>query len=296
MRVDAARSGATEVNGVRLAWQEWSGGDARPPVLLIHGLASSKHIWDLVGPILGRDRRVVAIDQRGHGESDKPDTGYDTDQIVRDDRALAEALDLRLPVIVGHSWGASIALAYAGLYPYGVSAVVLVDGGVGAMQDRPDATWEQIERDLMPPDYAGTPRADFLNRLRSRTDLPWRPELEQIMLEIVQLREDDTIAPRLSRENHRQILRALWEFQPADYFESIVCPVTIVLADRTTDDERMRARLAAKQQGADAALMGLRRSPDRRLIWLSETVHDIPLHRPDELVNEINATIAGLDD
>ncbi len=291
-----AREGSTEVNGVRLAWREWAGGDARPPVLLIHGLASSKRIWDLVGPILGRERRVVALDQRGHGESDKPDDGYDVEQIVRDDRALAEALGLRLPVVVGHSWGAAVALAYAALYPYGVSAVVLVDGGVMDMQARPGASWAQVERDMMPPDYAGTPRADFLARMRARRDLPWRPELDEIVLNIVRLREDDTVGPRLSRENHRRILRSLWEFRPADYFESVACPVTVVLADSSTDDERARAFLTLKQQGADAALMGLRRSPDRRLIWLSETAHDIPLHRPEALAAEIEATIATLGD
>ncbi len=290
------RDGMTEVNGVRLAWREWAGGDARPPVLLIHGLASSKRIWDLVGPILGRERRVVALDQRGHGESDKPDEGYDIEQGVRDDRALTEALGLRLPIVVGHSWGAAVALAYASLYPYGVSAAVLVDGGVSDMQSRPGASWERVERDLMPPDYAGTSRAGFLERMRSRRDLPWRPELDEIVLNIVQLREDDTIGPRLSRENHRRILRSLWEFRPADYFESVACPVTIVLAESSPTDERGRELLTRKQQGADAALMGLRRSPDRRLIWFSETSHDIPLHRPAELATEIEATIATLGD
>lgn len=290
------RDGATEVNGVRLAWREWAGGDARPPVLLVHGLASAKRIWDLVGPLLGRERRVVALDQRGHGESDKPDDGYDIEQIVRDDRGLAEALGLRLPVVVGHSWGAAVALAYASLYPYGVSAVVLVDGGITDMQSRPGASWEQIERDLMPPDYAGTPRSDFLARVRERRDVSWRPELDEIVLNIVQLREDDTVGPRLSRENHRRILRSLWEFRPADYFASVACPVTIVLADSSTDDERTRAFLSSKQRGADAALMGLSRSPDRRLVWFSETSHDIPLHRPAELAAEIEATITTLDD
>ncbi|HMM42133.1 MAG TPA: alpha/beta hydrolase [Thermomicrobiales bacterium] len=291
-----AHEGSTEVNGVRLAWREWAGGDARPPILLIHGLASSKRIWDLVGPILGRERRVVALDQRGHGESDKPDDGYGVEQVVGDDRALAEALGLRLPVVVGHSWGAAVALAYAALYPYGVSAVVLVDGGVMDMQSRPGASWEQVERDMMPPDYAGAPRAEFLTRMRERRDLPWRPELEEIVLNIVQLREDDTVGPRLSRENHRRILRSLWDFRPADYFESVACPVTIVLADSSTSDERARTFLSLKQQGADAALMGLRRSSDRRLVWLSETAHDIPLHRPAELAAEIEATIATLSD
>ena len=290
------RDGLTEINGLRLAWQEWVGGDARPPVLLIHGLGSSKRVWDLVGPILGRERRVIALDQRGHGESDKRDDGYDIEQIVRDDRALAEALGLRLPVVVGHSWGADVALAYASLFPYGVSAVVLVDGGVVDMRSLSDASWADIEHDLQSPDVSGLSRDEFLARTRSRRDLPWRPELDEIALSTVCVREDGAISPRLTHESQRKILRSVREYRPADYFEAVACPVTIVLADNSTADERARAFLALKQQGADAALMGLRRSPDRRVVWFSETAHNIPVHRPEALTAEIEMTIATLDD
>src|SRR6266571_453955 len=48
----------------------WS--DKGPPVVLLHGLASSARTWDLVAPLLARRLQVVAVDLRGHGESDKP--------------------------------------------------------------------------------------------------------------------------------------------------------------------------------------------------------------------------------
>ncbi|MCO5176716.1 MAG: alpha/beta hydrolase [Thermomicrobiales bacterium] len=280
------RDGATDVDGVRLAWHEWAGGDARPPVLLIHGLGSSRHIWDLVGPIIGGDRRVIAVDQRGHGESDSPDADYDIERIVRDNRELAEALNLRLPVIVGHGWGAEVALAYAGLYPYGVSAVVLVNGGVMAQPDDSDTTEEPGE----------LTRSGFLSRMRAHLDVPWRAELDDIMLSTVRVHDDESVSPRLSPENRHRIVQAFRAYQLANYFEAIVAPVALVLADRSSDDERVRADLTRLQHSADAALMGLRRSPDRRLVWLSETSPAIPLHRPTELAAEIAATIAGLDD
>src|SRR5439155_12658315 len=73
------------VDGLRLHFQEWAGADPRATVVLVHGLGSSSHIWDLVGPLLARDGfRVVALDQRGHGESDQPDQGYDFRSIVAD--------------------------------------------------------------------------------------------------------------------------------------------------------------------------------------------------------------------
>ena len=59
--------------GVRLAVREWPG--QGPSILLLHGLASSSHIWDLVAPRLAPRFRVVAYDQRGHGLSGKPSSG-----------------------------------------------------------------------------------------------------------------------------------------------------------------------------------------------------------------------------
>src|SRR6266545_1920073 len=66
--------------GVRLAVREWPSGG--PSILLLHGLASSSHIWDLVAPRLAPRFRVVAYDQRGHGLSGKPSSGYGCDVLV----------------------------------------------------------------------------------------------------------------------------------------------------------------------------------------------------------------------
>src|SRR6266849_9030785 len=100
--------GFVAANGLQLHYRRWS--PARPvselpPILLLHGLASAAHIWDLVAPLLaGRGYVVTALDQRGHGESDKPDTGYDFATIIADDTAVVEALGIGRPVVVGHSW------------------------------------------------------------------------------------------------------------------------------------------------------------------------------------------------
>jgi pimeloyl-ACP methyl ester carboxylesterase len=85
-----------EVAGLRLHFQQWGQSSARSGVVLVHGLGSSSHIWDLVAPILaeGDTLRVVALDQRGHGESDQPDSGYDFGSVVGDLAGFVEALGL----------------------------------------------------------------------------------------------------------------------------------------------------------------------------------------------------------
>ncbi len=96
---------------LRLAMRDWNGVESdRPPLVLVHGLASNARIWDLVAPYLQARFRVVAIDQRGHGQSDKPDDGYDYDTVSDDLVAAVAALGFRRPVIIGHSWGAGVAL------------------------------------------------------------------------------------------------------------------------------------------------------------------------------------------
>src|SRR5262249_15758174 len=94
--------------GVRLHYREWGGparaSEAHVPIVLLHGLASTAHIWDLVAPFLSQERRVVALDQRGHGLSDKPDEGYDFATIVADDFSALDHLYIGDRFIVtGHS-------------------------------------------------------------------------------------------------------------------------------------------------------------------------------------------------
>ena len=107
-------AGFVAANGLRLRYRRWLPLEKRPdlpPILLLHGLASASHIWNLVAPLLAeRGYSVTALDQRGHDESDKPANDYDYETIIADDIDAIEALALEKPVVVGHSWGASVAL------------------------------------------------------------------------------------------------------------------------------------------------------------------------------------------
>ena len=127
---------------IELAYREWSGDGG--PIVLLHGLSSSSRIWDQVAARLAPRWRVVALDQRGHGRSDKPDRGYDFATIVADDRAALAALGAERPLLVGHSWGGNVALQWAvepGPAPRGL---VLVDGGFLDPSRR--MTWAEAER------------------------------------------------------------------------------------------------------------------------------------------------------
>lgn len=286
------QDGMTPGAGVTLHYRDWGGPSSAPALLLLHGLASSARIWDLVAPQLASHRRVIALDQRGHGLSEKPDTGYDFATIVADDLAAAESLGPGARfAVAGHSWGANVALEFAAAHPDVIAAVLLVDGGFGMLRQRPGATWEQISRDLAPPDFAGTPADTFLGWMRAHNP-NWQPELEEIALNIVELREDGTVGPRLSRANHMRILRAMWDEMPEAIYPAVRAPVLYVLAESPASDAEGRGFAILKQRGIMQATKLLESAPQVTVDWMPDTIHDIPLQRPDELARRMEDFLA----
>src|SRR5262245_47837485 len=112
-------------NSLRLHLRDWGGPGATTPILLVHGLASNARIWDLLAPLIARDFRVAAIDQRGHGLSDKPADGYEFATAAGDLAGAIAALGWARPLIVGHSWGANVALQLAAEHPSLPGGIVL---------------------------------------------------------------------------------------------------------------------------------------------------------------------------
>ena len=280
----AANERCVEANRLRFHCWDW-GGAGRPAVLL-HGLASNARIWDFVAPLLAEQARVVAVDQRSHGLTAGPETGYGFAETTADLAGVVEALGFERPVIAGHSWGANVAVEFAARYPAVPSGIVLVDGGI--FSPRGDgASWEDTERRLAPPRLAGTPRARLLEMIRSG-DLGgfWRPEFEAIIMAGFESRADGTVAPRLTYERHLQIVRALWEVDTRARFPEVTCPVLLLPAIRGNDESAQR-----KREGVAAALSLLQNG---RVTWLEDSVHDVPLQRPELVAEAILDFIRGI--
>ncbi len=268
------------LRGLQFHYREFSRRGA--PLILLHGLASQSHIFDLVAPKLAQHFRVIAFDQRGHGESEKPDEGFDFENVARDVVALLDALKIKRALIAGHSWGGNVALYLAAHFPERVRGMILIDGGFLDIQSNPEMTWERTEKELAPPNLIGTPLADFKQMLKQYAGKLWRPALEKIVLHNFEIQSDNTIRPRLAYPNHMKILRALWEQRPGEYYALVRCPTLILPAvnEHVQDHawtERRRAQVLAAANGIE----------NNRVVWFHETVHDIPLHRPRKLANVI---------
>jgi pimeloyl-ACP methyl ester carboxylesterase len=112
-------------SGVRLPYVE-QGGRAGVPVVFLHGTSDSWRSFENVLPELPDWMRAIAVTQRGHGDADRPATGYRTQDFADDVAALMDALGLEKAFIVGHSMGGSIAQRFAIDHPARMLGLVLI--------------------------------------------------------------------------------------------------------------------------------------------------------------------------
>ncbi len=278
-----------EANGVRLRCRDWAG--AGPPIVLLHGLASNARIWDAMTPQLAGRHRVVAIDQRGHGLSGKPDGGYDFASVSGDLRAVLDRLEIERAIIVGHSWGGNVALAFGVTHPARVLGLVFVDGGFLDLRGTDGMSWEQVERELAPPDLTSMTMEELVANARHWNERNgWSPAAEATIRGSFRTAEDGTIRPQLSRENHMRILRSLWEQEPSLLYGALGRPALLVPA-YTEAKGRWAEYQERKRRGVEAALAAI---PDARAFVMEDTIHDVPLHRPDDLAAAILEFAMGL--
>ncbi len=114
---------------MRFCYLDW-GTPGLPPIVFLHGGGLNAHTWDLVCAALRRERHCVALDQRGHGESEwSPQMDYSTESHAGDLEAFVQALGVDRFVLVGMSLGGVNALAWAGQHSRRLAGLVLVDVG-----------------------------------------------------------------------------------------------------------------------------------------------------------------------
>ena len=278
----------TELRGLRFHYRDW-GGDGRP-VLLLHGLASTCHIWDLAAPRLAADFRVAAPDQRGHGQSAQVDEGYDFATVSGDAAAFIERLGWQRPIIVGHSWGADVALELAAARPELVGGLIFVDGGTIDISNRPGWTLAQAREEMAPPIFTGFTPQMMRERVESGgrfgPDAP--PETIEAVLANFHVLDDGTIQSNLRRENHLRIIDALWEHKPFELYPTLQCAALLLPARQATPDAIER-----RSRREDAIAKAESLLPVSKTVWLEDSIHDVPLQRPGLVADTIREHIAG---
>ncbi len=269
-------------NSLRFHYRDWGGRGW--PVLMLHGLNSTSHTWDLVAPLLVEHARLIAVDLRGHGLSDKPETDYDFAALGTDILELAGALELDRPVLLGHDWGARIALWLAAHHSVSIGGLILLDGGMTALNARP---WEEVLAEMGPPKLSGLTVDAYREQIVA--SFPHgiiTPAAEAALMANVEIDAEYGIHPRLPREQHIQALRAMWEQSPAALFGQIECPV-LIMPVRDADPANRSAQ--AKAQGVEQALDTI---ADVEVTWLNDSIHEVPLQHPHRVTEETRRFLA----
>lgn len=244
-------------DGVRISCRDWAGPGR--PVVLLHGLAGHAGEWDAIARHLSTRHRVVAVDQRGHGASERLPDDRSRAAYVADVVAVLDQLDLRMPVLIGQSLGGHAAMLTAAAHPDLIHALVLVEAGPGGPNPH---VQEKIGGwlDSWPNPFPSRQAAvDFFGG--GAVGEGWAAGLEE---------RDGGWWPRFDRdvmvdslaENAR---RSFW-----DEWTKIACPTLVVLG---------QSGIIPPQEIDDM----LRLRPDTTAVSIPGTGHDVHLERPDAL-------------
>lgn len=259
---------------VSLLVRTWPGDGT--PFLCVHGLASNSRTWEGVAARLcDLGHPAAAVDLRGHGQSDKPDHGYEFATSADDLVAVLDALGWERAVVAGQSTGGNLVVELGARAPERVAGVAGVDGGAIDLQRR-WPIWEDCAEALAPPRLEGTPRRALEGHLR-HAHPDWSDEGIEASLANFETLDDGTVRPWLTFDRHLRVLRALWEHRPSTVMARVPAPVLLVLAD-TGDDWA-----AAKREEAFLAVTA---APDTvGTVWISPADHDVHVQRPVDVAD-----------
>ncbi len=261
------------------------------PIVLLHGLSATADTWNQVAEHFYQNYQVIAFDLRGHGQSDQPENGYDLVTIAEDVIQGMAALGLGQVALVGHGWGARVALALAARHPALISHLILVDCPHVEPKHWPGMTRERFIRERSAKEVYDSLQ-DFTETMRQEMDSFWSPEIEEIILTYARILPDGRVEERLKPEQQRRIREAVWEDRALSYYGKLTCPVLLVPA---AAEPQPGEEPPEKLEDADefAAAKGYMAAQVARAIqhcsvfWMPDTVHDIQLQRPKLLAKTI---------
>lgn len=274
------------IGDLQVHYLEWPGDG--PPVVALHGLASSAHWYHRLAHRLAGEYRIIAPDQRGHGQTTQAPTGYDWQTLASDVVGLMDHLEVGQAAVLGHSWGGHVASNLAARFPERVSRLVMIDGGFQDGHLLPDASWELFRSRFGPRDVSGN-KEQFLGRLRTQMADSWADDLERTVLSMVYEDEQGLVQDILRPDNHAQVLESMWGEPPSIVLPQIQCPTLVIPAGPSP--ERANSEFAKMREIMVAAALEITRNCTVR--WIPDTIHDIGYHKPDELAQVIREFIKG---
>lgn len=190
-----------DTNGIRLHYLEHGSGD--PTLILTHGLTANAHSFDgLIAAGLADEMRVLSVDLRGRGESDKPDTGYTMADHAADILGLLDALDIESAILGGHSFGGLLTYYLAANHPDRVGRCVVIDAPAEVHEGILDQIKPSLDRlEAVLPSWES-----YLELIKSMPyyDGWWDPTIEAFYRADVRDNPDGTVQAKSKPDHIRQ--------------------------------------------------------------------------------------------
>jgi len=268
----AYRDGFITVEGRRIHYLDW-GPAAKPAFLLIHALGHSAHSWDHVAPQLNQRYRVIAIDLRGHGDSDWSAKGdYDVESYVADVHALVEQLKLTNIALIGCSIGGRVVQVYAAMHPDRVGRMIALDVGPARPESTTRTLSERIQRE-----QEGWASEDelFASLRRNPTRVSEDIHRRQVQFETKRLPNG-----RIGWKYDPKVVNGLGPIELWDYVRRIKAPSLYVIGGRS--------RLVTADEQAQ-----LKTLPFAEVVTLPDAGHYPQEDTPEVFLAVVKAFLAG---
>ncbi|HVN88844.1 MAG TPA: alpha/beta hydrolase [Candidatus Binataceae bacterium] len=245
------------------------GGEGLPPMLLVHGGAAHARWWDFVGPAFTDRYHVLALDQRGHGESPwTKEWTYGTRQYVADLVAVIDGWDLGRPVLVGHSMGGHTVMAYTVDHSEKLRAMIVIDSPASYPQEAVEALRKIGEKPSRPYETLEDAIANF------RTNPPQnmaKPEILQYVARLSFRRDEQ------GKWGHKMDRRTLIR-EPISVTKSlsrITCPALYIRAGSSVMALGVTQKIAAS-------------IPECRHTHVPDSFHHVMIDNPTGLIGVMN--------
>lgn len=267
----AAQLEFIDLGGYRMAYRQWGDSSSPGAVVLVHGITSSSLSWIRVAPVLAKRLRVVAVDLKGHGDSDRPATGYRLEDQADEVSALIRALGLEEVTLMGHSWGGGISLEVATRRDLDIRRLVLEDPAV-MVGNAPEQAAQRQEVVQMYVASVGISRQDAYERARPNLALGWT-ELDLAGKVDASVKGSPAAVMAVFKEN------GPWNL--LDRFAEVRCPTLLI-----------RAEVAHGGIVSEEAVERATANTLVRVVTLPDADHNIHRGRFDRFMAEVEAFLA----
>jgi esterase len=263
------------IDGLTFRYVDWDG--AGPPLVMLHGLSGHSRTWDHAAAALSNRYHVLALDQRGHGDTDWAPQ-YGLRPMARDLLGFLDAMDLREVTLMGLSMGGLVSFVFAAAHPERVTRMVIMDIG----PEIAPAGSANVASSLAATDVFISEDEAFA-LARAANPRPTDATLRHRVRHNLRPLPDGTLTFKYDKELRRNP-RALFDHTPAELWaawRAVNCPVLLV---RGADSDVL---------AADTAQRMLAENPNVRFASIPDCGHSITLDSPDGLLKAVSPWLAA---